>query len=61
MTYLARAQYRTLGVDRRTWLFAVPSLVLAPLFGIAGIVRPTFVWGDRRYRWDDTFDVTVLE
>ena len=47
--------------DRRTWLFAVPSLVLAPLYGIAGIVRPTFVWGGRHYRWDDTFDVTILE
>ncbi|ADD07348.1 putative glycosyltransferase, family 21 (plasmid) [Natrialba magadii ATCC 43099] len=61
VTYLARNRYRAFGVDRRTWLFAVPSLVLAPLFGIAGIVRPTFVWGGRRYRWDDTFDVTVLD
>ncbi|SFC61536.1 Glycosyltransferase involved in cell wall bisynthesis [Halobiforma haloterrestris] len=61
VTSLARDRYRALGVERKTWLFAVPSLLLAPLFGIAGIVRPTFVWGGRRYRWPDTFDVTVVE
>ncbi len=61
VTTLAYDRYRALGVDRRTWLFAAPALVLAPLLGIAGIVRPTFVWGGRRYRWEETFDVTVLE
>ncbi|APW98487.1 glycosyl transferase [Halobiforma lacisalsi AJ5] len=61
VTYLARDRYRALDVERKTWPFAVPSLILAPLFGIAGIVRPTFVWGGRRYRWSDTFDVTVVE
>ena len=61
ITYLTRNQYRALGVDRGTWLLAVPSLFIAPILGIAGIVRPTFVWGGRRYRWTDTMDVTVLE
>ncbi|MDG5761987.1 glycosyltransferase [Natronococcus sp. A-GB1] len=60
-TLLAYDRYRALGVDRRTWLFAVPSLVLTPVLGAAGILRPTFVWGGRRYRWDDTFDVTIFE
>lgn len=61
VTAFAYARYRTLGIGRFTWLFAVPSLVLAPAIGVVGILRPTFVWGGRRYRWDDTFDVTVLE
>ncbi|TYL36493.1 glycosyl transferase [Natronococcus pandeyae] len=61
VTAFAYTRYRALGVERWTWLFAVPSLVLAPVFGITGIVRPTFVWGGRRYRWDDTFDVTVID
>ncbi len=61
VTALAYSQYRALGVDRWTWLFAVPSLLFAPFFGIAGIVRPTFVWGGRRYRWDDRFDVTIVD
>ncbi|MDQ2052394.1 glycosyltransferase [Natronolimnohabitans sp. A-GB9] len=61
VTALAYDRYRALGVDRRTWLFAVPSLVLTPFLGVAGIARPTFVWGGRRYRWDDTFDVVVVD
>ncbi|ADD07667.1 putative glycosyltransferase, family 21 (plasmid) [Natrialba magadii ATCC 43099] len=61
VTYIARDRYRSLGVDRRTWVFAVPSLLLAPFFVLAGIVRPTFVWGGRRYHWPDTFDVTVVD
>lgn len=61
VTMLAYACYRDLGVERSTWLFAVPSVVLAPLVVLGGIARRTFVWGGRRYRWDDTFDVTVLE
>ncbi|WP_265109953.1 glycosyltransferase [Halosolutus halophilus] len=61
VTVLAYTHYRALRVDRRTWLFAAPSLVLAPIIGVAGLVRPTFVWGGRRYRWDDTFDVAVVD
>ena len=61
VTALAYGRYRAFGVDRWTWLFAVPSVALTPLLGVVGILRPTFVWGGRRYRWDDTFDVTVLE
>ena len=61
VTALAYTQYRALEVDRQTWLFAVPALVLAPLIAMGGILRPTFVWGGRRYRWEETFDVTVLE
>lgn len=60
VTAVAWYRYRLLGVDRVTWMFAVPSLVLAPFIGIAGLLRPTFVWGGRRYRWPDTFEVTVL-
>ena len=60
VTLLAYVSYRHLGVDRRTWLFAVPSLLLTPLVFLT-LARPTFVWAGRRYRWDDTFDVTVLE
>jgi hypothetical protein len=30
-----------------------------PLF-VYALARRTFVWGGRRYRWRDTFDVEVV-
>ena len=61
VTVVAYLRYRALGIDRRTWVFAIPSLVVAPFIGVAGILRPTFVWGGRRYRWTDTFEVEIVE
>ncbi len=60
VTAVTYRRYRALGIERRTWLFAVPSLLLAPLVGVVGILRPTFVWGGRRYRWTDTFEVEIV-
>ena len=60
-TVLAAGVYSVLGVRRRTFLLAYPSvLVQIPLFAYAS-ARRTFVWGGRRYRWTGKFDVTVAD
>lgn len=53
--------YVAFGVRRWTFLLAYPATLLqVPLF-IYGIARQTFVWGGRRYRWREKFDVEVIE
>ncbi|WP_114578427.1 glycosyltransferase family 2 protein [Saliphagus sp. LR7] len=50
-----------LGVRRWTAILAYPALfVFVPLVFYA-LVRRTFVWGGRRYRWCGKFDVRVVE
>lgn len=50
-----------LGVRRWTAVLAYPALfVFVPLVFYA-LVRRTFVWGGRRYRWVEKFDVRVVE
>jgi hypothetical protein len=39
----------------------VPALVAALPLGLYALVRDTFVWGGRRYRWYSKFDVEVLD
>lgn len=59
LSYLAL--YAAFGVRRWTFLLAYPStLCQIPLFAY-GLARRTFVWGGRRYRWVDKFDVRVEE
>ncbi|WP_293029634.1 glycosyltransferase family 2 protein [Natronococcus sp.] len=51
--------YATFGIRRSTFLAAYPVVLAAvPLF-VYGLARRSFVWGGRRYRWHDKFDVTV--
>lgn len=55
------AVYAAFGVRRWTVLLAYPAtLVQVPLFAY-GLVRRTFVWGGRRYRWRSKFDVRIVE
>lgn len=61
VTALSFGCYRALGVERSTWLFAVPALLLTPVVGAVGLGRRTFVWGGRRYYWPETFDVRIVE
>ena len=50
-----------LGVRRWTAVLAYPAVfVFVPLI-LYALVRRTFVWGGRRYRWRGKFDVTVVE
>ncbi|MFC7078254.1 glycosyltransferase family 2 protein [Haloarcula halophila] len=48
------------GVRRLSLLLTVPALAIAMPLGLYAIVRDTFVWGGRRYRWHSKFDVEVL-
>ncbi|WP_418281555.1 glycosyltransferase [Halorubrum sp. DTA98] len=60
LTAVSAGTYAWFGVDRASFLLSVPAVLAAPpLLGYA-LMRRTFVWGGRRYRWRDRFDVTVL-
>ena len=59
LTTAMAAVYATFGIRRWTFLAAYPAVLASmPLLAYA-LARRTFVWGGRRYRWRDTFDVTV--
>lgn len=61
LTVVQLSIYAAFGVRRWTFLLAYPATLLqVPLFAY-GIVRRTFVWGGRRYRWRGKFDVTIVE
>lgn len=51
--------YRAVDLSRWSVLLSPLSFLVLPLALAVGLVVPTFEWGGRRYRWDDTFDVTV--
>ncbi|MXV61021.1 glycosyltransferase [Natronorubrum sp. JWXQ-INN-674] len=51
--------YAAFGIRRWTFLAAYPvALAAIPLLSYA-LARRSFVWGGRRYRWREKFDVTV--
>lgn len=59
LTVLHLAVNEVLGFRRWTAVLAFPALfVFVPLV-LYGLVRRTFVWGGRRYRWRGKFDVAV--
>nr|WP_154658660.1 glycosyltransferase [Halopiger djelfimassiliensis] len=51
--------YAAFGIRRWTFLAAYPAVLAAIPLLLYGLVRRSFVWGGRRYRWHDKFDVTV--
>ncbi|SDQ46171.1 glycosyltransferase [Natronobacterium texcoconense] len=54
------AIYAAFGIRRWTFLTAYPVLLASVPLTLYGLARHTFVWGGRRYRWEDKFDVTVV-
>ncbi|WP_049999316.1 glycosyltransferase family 2 protein [Halococcus sediminicola] len=61
LTMLHFAVNEVLGVRRWTAALAYPALfAFVPLVPYA-LVRRTFVWGGRRYRWRGKFDVSVVK
>lgn len=61
LTLIQFGIYAAFGVRRWTFLLAYPAtLVQVPLFAY-GLVRRTFVWGGRRYRWHSKYDVEIVE
>lgn len=61
LTAFHLAVNEVLGVRRWTALLAYPSVFgFVPLIPYA-LVRRTFVWGHRRYRWRSKFDVEIIE
>jgi glycosyltransferase involved in cell wall biosynthesis len=59
VTLLGGAVYRTVGVDRWTYLFTFPAFLLFPILLAVGLAKREFDWGNRRYRWSSKFDVSV--
>jgi len=53
--------YRYLGLRRRTWLLAFPSVLFLPVFLASAWLVPSFTWGGRKYRWRGRFDVAVSD
>lgn len=61
VTLLAWAVYAWLGVERRSWLLAVPVTLAGPPLLAYAAARRTFVWGGRRYAWPEPFAVEIRE
>lgn len=52
--------YAVFDLRRWTFLLAYPALLLSVPLMAYGLLRRTFVWGGRRYRWRDKFTVEVV-
>ncbi|SIR74414.1 glycosyltransferase [Natronorubrum thiooxidans] len=59
VTLLVAGVYATFGIRRWTFFAAYPVAIAAIPLLVYGLARRSFVWGGRRYRWHDKFDVTV--
>lgn len=60
-TLLVALTYAWFDVRRWTVVLAYPAMVAQiPLIGY-GLLRGTFRWSGRRYRWRDTFDVEICD
>ncbi|PSH00637.1 MAG: glycosyl transferase, partial [Nanohaloarchaea archaeon SW_7_46_7] len=53
--------YLAMGRKRPTFLLGYLSLIILPLFLLYGLLRRTFVWQGRRYRYNSKLDVEILE
>lgn len=53
--------YLAMGRKRPTFLFGYLSLIILPFFLLYGLLRRTFVWQGRRYRYNSKLDVEILE
>jgi hypothetical protein len=60
LTLVLAAVYAAFGRRRWTFLLAYPAVMISMPFMLYALLRRTFVWGGRRYRWHDTFDVELL-
>lgn len=61
LTLLLAFVYAAFGRRRWTFLLAAPAVLLSMPLMLYGLLRRTFVWGGRRYRWRDTFDVEQVD
>lgn len=55
------ALYLAMGRKRPTFLFGYLSLMILPFFLLYGLLRKTFVWQGRRYRYNSKLDVEILD
>ena len=61
LTVLLAGVYAAFGLRRWTVLLAYPAVLISMPLLLYGLLRRTFVWGGRRYRWHETFDVDVSD
>ena len=61
LTVVHLAVNEILGVRRWTAVLAYPAVFAFVPLVVYALARRTFVWGGRRYRWLEKFDVTVLD
>lgn len=55
------AVYLSMGRKRPTFLFGYLALIILPFFLLYGILRKTFVWQGRKYKYNSKLDVEILE
>ncbi|MFP8954241.1 glycosyltransferase [Natrialbaceae archaeon A-arb3/5] len=60
-TLTTASVYAAFGVRRWTFLAAYPAVLASIPLLVYALVRRSFVWGGRRYRWKGKFHVTVEE
>lgn len=59
LTLLVAAVYAFFGIRRWTAILGYPAVIVQVPLMLNALGRRTFVWGGRRYRWHDKFDVEV--
>ncbi|MDS0282630.1 glycosyltransferase [Haloarcula onubensis] len=57
LTLALACVYTAAGRRRWTFLLAYPAVMISMPLMLYGLARRTFVWGGRRYRWREPFDV----
>lgn len=60
LTLLQLGIYTAFGVRRWTFVLAYPATLIQVLLFAYGLARRTFVWGGRRYRWREKFEVEIV-
>jgi hypothetical protein len=53
--------YLSMGRKRPTFLLGYLALIILPFFLFYGLLRKTFVWQGRRYKYNSKLDVEILE
>lgn len=53
--------YRFLGENRFSFMFGYIALLLLPLLLLYGLLRQTFVWHGRRYKYNSKLDIEIID
>lgn len=60
LTILFAGVYTAFGVRRWTFVLGYPAVMISMPLMFYALLRKSFVWGGRRYRWNTKFDVEIV-